>query len=234
MNPVLTEQKRRSSTPVVPHAPVWYQRLAAWVLFLVVRVVMSSVRYTWTDRSGYFDSSSAGPAIYCVWHNRLPLCMTAYFGRIKKRTRTSGLAVMVSASKDGGLLTAILECFKVQPVRGSSSRRGHQALLELTSWARRGYNVALTPDGPRGPRYVVQEGIMSLAQLTGFPVIPVSYSVAWKICLNTWDKFQIPVPFTRCEIIFEKPIYVPRDANSEERETFRQQLETTLRAISRD
>ena len=63
----------------------------------------------------------------------------------------------------------------MQPVRGSTSRRGPQALLELTSWSERGYDLAITPDGPRGPCYVVQDGIMSLAQLTGLPILPVSY-----------------------------------------------------------
>src|ERR1043166_3620677 len=141
---------------------------------------------------------------------------------------------MVSASKDGGLLTAILECFKVQPVRGSSSRRGHQALLELTTWADDGYDLAITPDGPRGPCYVVQDGIMSLAQVTGLPIIPVSYWLGWKIRANSWDRFQIPLPFSRCEIIYEKPIYIERDATSEERERKRQKLENTLRSISTD
>ena len=67
------------------------------------------------------------------------------------------------------------------PVRGSSSRRGPQALLELTSWAERGYDLAITPDGPRGPRYVVQEGAIGLAQVTGLPIIPASYHLRWKI-----------------------------------------------------
>ena len=84
------------------------------------------------------------------------------------------MAAMVSASKDGGFLASILECFGVQPVRGSSSRRGPQALLELTGWAERGYDLAITPDGPRGPRYVVQEGIIALAQVTGLPIVPAS------------------------------------------------------------
>ena len=74
-----------------------------------------------------------------------------------------------SASRDGGFLAAILECFGVQPVRGSTSRRGAQALLELTGWAERGYDLAITPDGPRGPCYVVQEGalvgVLSLGDL---------------------------------------------------------------------
>ena len=106
----------------------------------------------------------------------------------------------MSASRDGAFLAAILERFGVQPVRGSSSRRGAQALLELTTWAERGYDLAITPDGPRGPRYVVQDGAMSLAQITGLPIVPVSYFLKWKIQLKSWDGFQIPLPFSICEV----------------------------------
>src|SRR5436189_6328705 len=115
------------------------------------------------------------------------------------------MAAMVSASKDGAFLAAILERFKVQPVRGSSSRRGRQALPELTTWAERGYDLAITPDGPRGPCYVVQHGVMSLAQVSGLPIIPFSFCADWKLRPKSWDRFQIPLPFSRCEIILEKP-----------------------------
>ena len=126
-------RKRRSSGVVVPHEPYWYQRLGAWAVFLLVRVVSATLRYQWTDRSGYFEDGPAGPAIYCVWHNRLALCLIEYYGYVKKHNQTPGMAALVSASKDGGFLAGVLECFKVQPVRGSSSRRGPQALLELSA-----------------------------------------------------------------------------------------------------
>ena len=74
------------------------------------------------------------------------------------------MAALVSASGDGGLLARVLELFRVQPVRGSSSRRGPQALRELTTWARRGFDLAITPDGPRGPCYVVDEGVIAAAR----------------------------------------------------------------------
>src|ERR1044071_3246116 len=137
--------------------------------------------------------------------------MVAYDGYVRRRNPSRGIAAMVSASKDGGFLTAILECFKVKPVRGSSSLRGSQALLELTSWAERGYDLAITPDGPRGPRYVVQEGVMTLAQLTGLPIVPFSFSAHWKICLKSWDGFQVPLPFSRVDLSLGKPIFVPRE-----------------------
>jgi lysophospholipid acyltransferase (LPLAT)-like uncharacterized protein len=144
------------------------------------------------------------------------------------------MAALVSASKDGGFLTGILECFGVEPVRGSTSRRGSQAVLELTTWARRGYDLAITPDGPRGPCYVVQDGVMSLAQLTGLPIVPFSYNLSWKIRVKSWDRFQIPLPFSRCEMNMDKPIQVPREATDAEREVLRQRLETSLRSMTRD
>ena len=226
--------RRKSSGVVVPHAPYWYQRLGAWLVFALVRTVSATLRYQWIDRSGYFDDGPAGPAIYCTWHNRLALCLTEYYGYAKKHNQTPGMAGLVSASKDGGFLASILECFGVQPVRGSSSRRGPQALLELTGWAERGYDLAITPDGPRGPRYVVQEGIIGLARVTGLPIIPASHHLSWKVQAKSWDRFQIPLPFSRCEMVFEKPVRVPRGASDAEREALRQQLERTLKEISRD
>jgi lysophospholipid acyltransferase (LPLAT)-like uncharacterized protein len=227
-------RRNKSGGVVVPNAPRWHQRLGAWLIFALVRTVTATLRYQWTDRSGYFDQGAPGPAIYCVWHNRLALSMVIYYGYIKKRNHTPGLAALVSASKDGAFLAAILECFGVHPVRGSSSRRGPQALLELTSWAERGYDLAITPDGPRGPRYVVQEGIMALAQVTGFVIVPVSFSTRWKLQVKSWDRFQIPLPFSRCEMTFGKPVQVPREASDAEREGLRQQLERTLKEISQD
>jgi lysophospholipid acyltransferase (LPLAT)-like uncharacterized protein len=144
------------------------------------------------------------------------------------------MAAMVSASKDGAFLSGVLERFGVQPVRGSSSRRGPQALLELTTWAERGYDLAITPDGPRGPRYVVQEGVMSLAQVTGLQIVPFSYSAKWKIQAKSWDRFQIPLPFSRCDMVIGKAIRVPREANDAERETLRQELERTMQEMAKD
>jgi lysophospholipid acyltransferase (LPLAT)-like uncharacterized protein len=160
--------------------------------------------------------------------------MKLYFTFARECRSKAGFAGLVSASRDGAFLAAILERFGVQPVRGSSSRRGPQALLELRTWAARGYDLAITPDGPRGPRYVVQEGVMSLAQITGLPIVPASYHLSWKIRLKSWDGFQIPLPFSRCEVFSGRIIHVPREATDAEREELRKQLETELRTISSD
>jgi hypothetical protein len=144
------------------------------------------------------------------------------------------MAAMISASRDGGVLANVVERFGIQPIRGSSSRRGPQALLEATTWMERGYNIVITPDGPRGPVYQIQDGIVHLAQLTGHPIIPTSNFTRWKIRLRSWDRFQIPLPFARCQAYYGEPILVPRDATEAQREELRAKLETTMRAITKD
>lgn len=229
-NSAPSTRRKRAGGVVVPHTPRWYQRVAAWLIFASIRAVSATLRYRWSDAR---EDRPTGPIIYATWHNRLVLCLIGYkFAR--KRNPTLGLAAMVSASKDGAFLSGVLECFGVQPVRGSSSRRGPQALLELTTWAERGYDLAITPDGPRGPCYAVQEGVMSLAQITGLSIIPFSYSLKWKIQLKSWDRFQIPLPFSRCDMVFGKSLQVPRQATDAERETLRQELERTMRGMAVD
>lgn len=234
LKPESTMRPRRSSTPVVPHSAKWHQRLAAFLIYTGLHGLAGSLRCVWVDNSGLHSGGSSEPAIYCIWHNRLMLSMRIYSGFVAKRKRSVGLAALVSASKDGALLARILEDFGVQPVRGSSSRRGPQALLELTTWAERGYDLAITPDGPRGPCYIVQEGVMSLAQLTSRPVVPVSCELHPKIRLRSWDRFQIPLPFGKCVVRFGEPIRVPRETTDQERESLRAQLEQRLRALGAD
>jgi lysophospholipid acyltransferase (LPLAT)-like uncharacterized protein len=219
---------------VVPQQAPWHGRLAAGLVFALIRGVSATVRYRWAPQPKTYPNILNQPAIFCVWHNRLSLCLVVYHKLVQVHFPDRRLAAMVSASKDGGMLTRVLEHFGVQPVRGSSSRRGRQALLELTSWAEQGLDLAITPDGPRGPRYIVQDGIAALAQLTGFPIVPVSYFLSSKVCLKSWDRFQIPLPFARCEIRLGEPVLIPRGCSDAEREDLRMQLERTLRDITRD
>jgi lysophospholipid acyltransferase (LPLAT)-like uncharacterized protein len=228
-----TKVRKRSSGVVVPNQPRWFQRLGAFIISCTMRVYVFSLRIRWDDSGNPRDQIN-GPTIYCLWHNRLILCVAAYRQHARTRPMGKGMAGLVSASKDGAFLAAILERFKIQPVRGSSSRRGSRALLELTSWAEEGYDLAITPDGPRGPKYIVQPGAMSLAQLTGLPIVPFGFQAQRKIQLKSWDAFQIPLPFSRCVLRMGAPIRVAREATDEQREELRLQLEKTLKTISPD
>jgi lysophospholipid acyltransferase (LPLAT)-like uncharacterized protein len=224
----------KRSGVVVPHAPKWHQRLAAWLVWVLVSAVAATIRYRVIDPYGFMTRKDFSQSIYCIWHNRLALCVKIYFAFSRQRHHSPGLAGLVSASKDGALLSAIFQRFGVQPVRGSSSRRGAQALLELSSWGQRGYDLAITPDGPRGPRYVLADGAITLAQVTGLPLVPASYHLNWKIQLKSWDKFQIPLPFARCDIFVGKVFRVPRELTDDERQKIRGEVEAELRAITRD
>ena len=136
---------------------------------------------------------------------------------------------MVSASRDGEKLARVLEKFNLICVRGSSSRRGKEALLEMTRHVHAGHDAGITPDGPRGPKYQVADGVISLAQVTGAPIIPISWSVKRRSTLNSWDGFMIPWPFGRATLRIGAPLIVGREDN---RENKRLELENILKSLS--
>jgi lysophospholipid acyltransferase (LPLAT)-like uncharacterized protein len=226
-----TRIPKQTSGIVVPHPLSWRRKTAASIVYGLSKFLMS----TWRCKATHVDLPDYnGPIIFCVWHNRLALSMVAYSRFANKFWPSNGLAAMISASKDGGLLAAVLNKFGVQEVRGSSSRRGRQALLESTTWLEKGFHIAITPDGPRGPCYQVQDGVIALAQITGAPIVPVSARIRGKIHLKSWDRFQIPLPFAKCEMHFGKPINVSRELSDEEKEIIRQKLHEALMEFTVD
>lgn len=228
-------QRRKATGVVIPHKAKWYQRLAALLIYLSMRGIAATVRFRLQDDAGTFvNGPPKEKIIFAIWHNRLSLAAILYQKFIRRHEPERKLAGLVSASKDGGLLARILELFNVEPVRGSSSRRGPQALRELITLAERGYDLAITPDGPRGPCYEVQEGPIAAAQLTGFAIAPISYRLAWKVRVKSWDRFQIPLPFTRCDVVAGPLMRVPREMSDAEREELKKKLQETLREITRD
>jgi len=224
----------RKSGVVVPRQATWRQRLAAILIYILIRTVGMTIRFRLADPFSLLNKAPGEKLIFAFWHNRLALVAILRRRYVLRFAPERRMAGMVSASRDGGLLARVLEHFGIEPVRGSSSRRGGQALREMVSCAERGYDLAVTPDGPRGPCYTVQDGVISTAQLTGLPIVPVSYYLNWKIRPKSWDRFQVPLPFARCEITVGKIIRVPREASDAEREELRKRLEAELRAITRD
>jgi len=218
---------------VTPRPLKWHQRLLASVIYGLIRTVAATHRFRWEYHPEVLQKE-IGRVIFCIWHNRLPFSLLMYRHYAPRKGLPPRLAAIVSASRDGGVVARILEHFGVEAVRGSSSRRGPQALLELTTLAARDYDLAITPDGPRGPRYEVQAGAVALAQLTGFPLVPSSYHLTWKLRLKSWDGFQIPLPFGRVVMKFGQPLRVPREASDAQRELLRQELERRLLELTID
>lgn len=224
----------RQTGVVVPHRPNLIQRVAARLIQGMVNLLACTLRYRFTDYSGMTTGKLPGSFIGAIWHNRLALCMEVNRRYVQPAQEGRHLAALVSASKDGALLARVLELFDVHPVRGSSSRRGAQSLLELTRCVDEGHYIAITPDGPRGPRYQVHPGIITLAKVTGLPIVPITWNLGWKICLRSWDKFHLPLPFSRCEVFFGEPLRVPSEATEAELEALRGKLAERLTSLSKD
>ena len=225
--PVEAQPPKRTSGRVIPHGLKWHGKLAALAIYSLANFITAATRVRVIDE-GNSLVSGGGPIIFAVWHNRLALCMAAWREAHKRLGEESRLGALISASKDGALLARVLEYFEVHPVRGSSSRRGGQALVELVSIIEQGYSVAITPDGPRGPKYVVHDGIIALASVTRAPIVPVSIATKSRWELKSWDNFQIPLPFTSATMIFHKPIKVPRETSDTDRERLRGELREQL------
>ena len=219
---------------MLPHQPTLPHRLAALALSWSIRTVNRTLRYESREALHQWRQVNDSPVIFCLWHNRLFLCPMLY-RRLKADSRTSRrMAVMVSTSRDGALLSEIFNAFRIHPVRGSTSRLGSRALRELVGLAREGWDIGITPDGPRGPRYQIQQGIVALAQLTELPIVPISYELSGKWTTHSWDRFQIPRPFSRCHIRIAPPLSVPRSLDNAARSQITNRLQEIMNRISVD
>lgn len=169
-------------------------------------------------------NASEKPLIHVLWHNRI--LVSPYLWR--KMYPGREVVVLTSASKDGAVLASAVKVFKVGAVHGSSSRRGAAAIVALRRAAREGKDLVFTPDGPRGPRYQLQPGVVKIAQTTGLLVVPmhIEYFSCWT--LKSWDRFQIPKPFSKVRLTLRNPITVPRKLDDEGFEKERLKLENSL------
>jgi lysophospholipid acyltransferase (LPLAT)-like uncharacterized protein len=220
--------------PITPHEARWHQRILARLITGAVRLVSATLRWEIEDRSGVLTSATEGPLIFAIWHNRLALSIIAYRRYLSRRSGERQLAAIVSASRDGAMMSKVMGHFRVHVIRGSSSRGGLQALVALAECGRRGMDLALTPDGPRGPCYSVQAGAIALAQMTELPIVPVSYHLSRKVQLKSWDRFQVPLPFARCRVTLGERLVVARRQDEQTREDLRAELEKRMRAITED
>ena len=172
--------------------------------------------------------AAGSPVIYTTWHGRM-LMFPYFYGRLRK------VHVLASRSRDGELVSRLARAFGFHPVRGSSSRGATAALRVLARLLREERaEVAVVPDGPRGPRHVAQLGVVLLAKLGHAPIVPLGFGASRATVLRTWDAFLLPHPFARVAVVFGEPLRVPADADRETLEAARQQLEATLHRITRE
>ena len=166
-----------------------------------------------------------GPAVFILWHGRLLPCSFRYRGH--------GLATLITRNRDGDYITGMIESWGYHVIRGSSSRGGSEALRQIVRLLRQGMSVALTPDGPRGPRQKMKLGPIQAARLANVPIVPVSASAVSAWYFGSWDRFLVPKPFTRIPVAFGPPITVSPDTPVDQLEAVALRAEESLNEITR-
>ncbi len=170
-----------------------------------IRALRATVRLRFHGEAWVRAREAAGERfILAFWHRHLLLMPYAYRGR--------RISVLVSASGDGELIARTVARLGIDSSRGSTSRGGAVGLRALLRKAREGYDLAFTPDGPRGPVGVVQPGVVMAAAATGFPILPVAMAASRRRFLRSWDRFVVPLPFAAVHFAYGEPLAVPRDA----------------------
>ena len=162
--------------------------------------------------------------VFVLWHGRLLPC--TYWNRHQR------LVTLVSQHRDGEYIARIVERWGYTAVRGSSSRRAAGALRELVRHVRAGRSLAVTPDGPRGPRQVMKAGALLAAQLAGAPVIPAAGGASRAWWFGSWDRFLVPKPFARVRLAYGEPVWIPRDADEAALERISRDVEARLNALT--
>jgi lysophospholipid acyltransferase (LPLAT)-like uncharacterized protein len=204
------------------------RRLEAWAIasvgYRLVAALGATLRWR-SDGLEHFDSlvRSGRQPVMAFWHGRI-LPATYYF-------RRRGIVVITSENFDGEWIAGIIERFGYGTARGSTSRGGRRALLQLTRDLAAGKPAGFTLDGPRGPARVAQPGAIWLAKVTGHPVLPFHLEASRHWTLKSWDRTQIPKPFATVALAVGEPFTVPREADDAAIEASRQLLEERLRAL---
>lgn len=193
------------------------------------RLLRRTWRVTVDDRTDFFTTGEPWPMVAALWHNRIPLLVNFFPAALQRRA-----AALASASGDGEIAAQVLRAFQYTVVRGSSSRGGHAALYNLKECLKNGLSTAITVDGPRGPRYSVHPGAMLLGEWTGVPVVPLCINAPRRWELRSWDRTQIPKPFSRVTFVIGEPLAVPPDLDPDQRRTECERLRTALLAITDD
>jgi len=204
------------------------ERLLALIGSTILKALFLTIRLKLDDRCGISRNAFPEPSLLCFWHNRILGITYAFHRRYPKKLRR-GVTVLTSPSKDGEILSQFVGAFGMGSVRGSSSRRGSRALLELVRILREGGDIAITPDGPRGPRYSLGPGVILLAQTTGTPIVLMHASFSRCFRMKTWDGFIIPLPFSTISVTVGEHINIPKDLGEAEFEQARKNLEDQLK-----
>jgi len=229
MNPTNPTNSTNPMNPTNSINPIrntlkWW--LVGWLGKGLTDLICSTIRIRTIDFDKARAEIESGRFIFAFWHSRI-LMLSYLYKRL-------GAAILVSKSKDGEIIAQILKRQGHKTIRGSTSRHGVRALARLIKALKEEICPGVVvPDGPRGPRFRVQPGVITLAQKTGYPIVPLSYSAERIKIFASWDRFMLPCPFTEGRVIYGTPISVPCKVDAETKEVYRANLEAELNRITK-
>jgi lysophospholipid acyltransferase (LPLAT)-like uncharacterized protein len=209
-----------------------------WLIWAYMALCNRTIRWTIEGEHEAKTAWAAHPGlIVAAWHSTILLLPSGWTRLIRKwQPQKTKAAMLISLSKDGEPVAKAIKHLGLDAVRGSSTfkkksrdKGGMRALAEALRIIKNGGVICITPDGPRGPAQVAQNGPVVMAQRTGAPILPYAIVSSPEKRLKTWDRFRIPYPFTRGAIIFGEIILPTPD---DTRETLRQKLEDSLNAAT--
>ncbi len=207
----------------------WPARLLIVIGYRLLRLWESTFRYEVEDEAGIVSGELPRPVIGAAWHNRL-LMLPISARRFVPASYRPGSA-LISASRDGAWIAALVKKCGFDVVRGSSSRQGVAAILQMGDVLAAGNDVTISPDGPRGPAYQIGPGIIFLAQKSGIAIMPLhlEFSSYWRV--KSWDRFFIPKPFCKARLLFGKPYQVSPTSSDAEFEAERLKVENLMMSL---
>jgi len=200
--------------------------LVGWLGKALVDLICGTMRISVVDFEGVKAQIASRRFILSFWHSRIALISYLYKGW--------GGVILVSNSKDGEIIAQILQRQGHETIRGSTSRNAVRAMARLIKALKQESRPGVVvPDGPRGPRFKVQPGVITLAQKTGYCIVPVTYSAKRIKVFRSWDRFIFPCPFTEGRVVFGRPLSAASTMDPEEQEACRMRLEEELNRITK-
>ncbi len=198
-------------------------RIFSYIGLFIIKIISSTYKIRIMSPEIERDIFKRGQIpIYASWHQR-------FFPGITFLASRKPISIMISQSRDGELISRIVNTLGWHPVRGSSSKGGRHALKEINKLIHEGYKVAHIVDGPTGPLGVVKPGLLLIAQASGMPIVPSIASAEKKWVFNSWDQFMVPKPFSRVILRFVGEIYIPRELRGSDFEIKRSFIEDILK-----
>jgi hypothetical protein len=211
----------------------WFRAVASWLVTQYVRLAWATGRWSVHGPSAQTAKWDAGePFILAFWHGRIMMMPKSWRRGVR-------VHMLISQHRDGELITRAIKPFGIDTIRGSTSKPGKAkdkggvaALREILRALKAGECIGITPDGPKGPRMRASDGVVTIARLSGVPIIPAAWSARRRWMFNSWDRFLVPSLFTKGVILWGEPIIVPRDSGDAQLNTLRLKIEADLIALS--